>query len=378
MKVLVITHVNDLSGANKSLLAIIDQLRDEITFEVLVNKKNGELSKYLKSKKIKTFYKRYHWWYAKSRISFLKKIFRYLVDFSKYHLFKYVSAKDVNFFRNRNYDLIYTNTSTVDIGSILSSKLQLPHVWHVREFGKEDFGFIKVCSKKYYKKKFLDASKVIAISNAVKKKYLLYVPNNRIDVVYNGFEISKLTSKIKKTDKIKKILVVGQVCEAKCQDQAIKACNLLVEEGYSFELHLAGVVDYSFLRKRIPNYKDLDWLFLEGQVENVYKLRDKMDVELVCSRNEAFGRVTIEAMLHGLPVIASNKGGNKELIENGKNGLLYNFGNFKELSEKIKLLDNNPKFCSVIRENGQNSAKKFTIEKTSKGVFDLFKEVTNS
>jgi glycosyltransferase involved in cell wall biosynthesis len=45
-----------------------------------------------------------------------------------------------------------------------------------------------------------------------------------------------------------------------------------------------------------------------------------MNIGLMCSRDEAFGRVTIEFMLHKMPVIASNSGANPELVINRING----------------------------------------------------------
>ena len=61
-------------------------------------------------------------------------------------------------------------------------------------------------------------------------------------------------------------------------------------------------------------------------------------IALVCSRCEAFGRITIESMKMGLPVIASNTGANTELIKEGFNGYLYEYENEKKLAKKIILL----------------------------------------
>jgi glycosyltransferase involved in cell wall biosynthesis len=55
----------------------------------------------------------------------------------------------------------------------------------------------------------------------------------------------------------------------------------------------------------------------------------------MCSRCEAFGRVTVEAMKLGLPVIAANTGGSPELVQHGINGLLYEWGNPLDLAKQI-------------------------------------------
>lgn len=58
----------------------------------------------------------------------------------------------------------------------------------------------------------------------------------------------------------------------------------------------------------------------------------------MCSRNEAFGRVTVEALKLGKPCIGANSGGTPELIRDGWNGLLYETGSPSSLAEKIEVL----------------------------------------
>ena len=100
-----------------------------------------------------------------------------------------------------------------------------------------------------------------------------------------------------------------------------------------------------------------------------------MDIELVCSKSEAFGRVTIEAMLAGIPVIASNTGGTIELIEHKQNGLLYNYGDVQQLSEMILTLVNDEQLKVKLVENASRFAEKFTIERTAREVYNFFEEV---
>ena len=73
-----------------------------------------------------------------------------------------------------------------------------------------------------------------------------------------------------------------------------------------------------------------------GRVSDMRALRQKTDVEIVASDMEAFGRVTVEAMMSGMPVIASDSGANSELIEDGKDGFLFTCGSSKSLQDKMK------------------------------------------
>ena len=88
------------------------------------------------------------------------------------------------------------------------------------------------------------------------------------------------------------------------------------------------------------------------------------DIILVCSRNEAFGRIILEAMLLRKPVIATNSGGTPELIKDGFNGLLYEVGNYHQLAEKIEYLIEHNHKMEELGEHGYAFAKKeFTKEK---------------
>ena len=96
------------------------------------------------------------------------------------------------YLKNENYDFIYSNTSVIDIGAVLAHMLSIPHFWHIREFGKEDFDFINIRSKEYRKNLMNQACKLITVSEALKKKYLEIVPEDKICVVHNGFHFNSI------------------------------------------------------------------------------------------------------------------------------------------------------------------------------------------
>ena len=74
---------------------------------------------------------------------------------------------------------------------------------------------------------------------------------------------------------------------------------------------------------------------------------------------EVYGMVTYESFAHGKPVIGSNIGGTAELIEDGKTGLLFEPGNIRMLSEKIRYLINNPE---LIIKMGKRAREKVETE----------------
>lgn len=373
MNILVVSHENDLSGANKSLLSVINGLKSKHNFVVLVNSKNGDLSDELKKIGIKVIYSHYTWWYAHTRVSTIKRLYHKIIEGLQYYSFNKIDSNFVTYLKKFKFDLVYTNTSTIEFGLKLSKKLSIPHVWHLREFGKEDFNFQPLRSYKYYRNAFSSTTTAIAISNAIKNKYSNLIGKDKITVVYNGFNINNLLGPIHEIkDNCFKILITGQVSESKGQDQAISACRLLANEGLNIELYIAGKVDWDYINKHFQNIEENTWCHFLGQVNDMNELRRNMDLELCCSRSEAFGRVTIEAMLAGIPIIVSDKGANTELVDDGITGLVYKYENINSLKNRINDLYYDHIKYHNIAYNAQNFAIQFTINRTCLEIDEVF------
>lgn len=98
-------------------------------------------------------------------------------------------------------------------------------------------------------------------------------------------------------------------------------------------------------------------------IEDTSEYYKNADIALVCSEIETFGRITIEAMKFGLPVIASNIGGNNELIIDGFNGFIYKKGNITDLINKILMLKNIETLNSLSKNAKDFAEKNFSLEK---------------
>ena len=91
-----------------------------------------------------------------------------------------------------------------------------------------------------------------------------------------------------------------------------------------------------------------------GYVNDPYAIHQKADAVLMCSKSEGMGRVTLEAMIFGNPVIGFNGGGTPELIEDGVDGFIYHTDE-NELAQKMEQLVNDSDFafnCSTVLSHG--------------------------
>ncbi len=82
-------------------------------------------------------------------------------------------------------------------------------------------------------------------------------------------------------------------------------------------------------------------------------------VSVVCSPREGFGRVTIEAMFHGLPVVGAAAAGTAEIIQDNVNGLLYPPKDPIALGVQLRRLADNPELRQLIAAMARERARDF-------------------
>jgi glycosyltransferase involved in cell wall biosynthesis len=95
-----------------------------------------------------------------------------------------------------------------------------------------------------------------------------------------------------------------------------------------------------------------------GHRTDISALLRKIDILVQANRGpEGFGRSVAEAMLAGVPVVASNGWGLREIIEDGRTGWLVPIGDVAALSERMLVAGRDPSLCRVIGQQGVARAK---------------------
>ena len=205
------------------------------------------------------------------------------------------------------------------------------HIWHLREFGEKDFDLKPDWDLSFYRY-FLSRAKLIAVSKAVSNEILTFGLTSEPLVIYNGIASRKEWQRLKDKSVIRvkntmfTFILVGQINENKNQNQAIEAIEILNQEYPNIRLQIVGDDQGTYARDlKLKSAKLID----EGKVEFLgyhhepISLMQNADCVLMCSKWEAMGRVTVEAMFAGRPVIGLANSGTLELIQDRRNGLLY-------------------------------------------------------
>lgn len=112
-----------------------------------------------------------------------------------------------------------------------------------------------------------------------------------------------------------------------------------------------------------------------GFVKNVEELMKSHQLFILSSRAEGFGRVVIESMAVGTPVVAFKCSGPSEIIEDGTDGFLVEKENINELAEKMSLVLSEKEVRYSFGLNSLKNVERFTMDKIILMWEDLFKQV---
>jgi glycosyltransferase involved in cell wall biosynthesis len=374
VRVLFVAHQKSpIPGANSSLLNLLDGLEGAPIEPRVLVPGVGTLTTALQNRGIRTLVQSYPWWSAR------RKTTRGVMARAWTHLRAAQSV--VRMLDTFHPDLIYSNTSVVAVGALIAWKLRRPHIWHLREFGQPDHGLAPDFGRRVHRLIIGSASATICNSKALQKYHVSPRRRQRSHVIYNGVlrkEAFTVLEKRRRSALRKKrpftFVIVGQMKSSKGQDAAIEALAELNRRGKPARLLIAGTGVRSFelrCRQLVTEYGLSDQVAFLEHVEDAYEAFLGADAALMCSRMEAMGRVTVEAMAAGLPVIGRDSGGTPELINHGFNGLLYG-GTRESLADCMAALYDSPSRAAAMGETAfQRARELYTIEKYAGAVADV-------
>lgn len=379
MKILFITHYAGIYGSNLSLLYLMIYLKQNFKVQplVLINEQ-GVFTDRLLEEGIPFIKCSYHNSVVNKnkRFTSISRLLKLIIKYPTY----YFAYKKVN--KYHSYKLVHSNSSVIDIGYYLSKWMKIPHIWHIREFGRQDFNLINISSKSNTIKKYSETDRIIAISESIREMLLELNHNLNVTKVLNGVEISKKYNKHYFDNNKTNFCIVGSISANKNQLEIIKACNLLKNRGYkAFTLTIIGDGGrkyISLLKNFITENFLEDYVFLKGYCPDVDDILKKMDVGIVSSVKEAFGRVTIEYMGNYLPVIGTNSGGTAELIRDSVNGYLYQSGNFEQLANIMEQLMGNYELIQKMGSKAREISTAYTAKENAERIYSVYEETLNS
>jgi len=364
LSVIFVAHSSGSYGAEKALLNIIDILKKKDVLIYVVLPYRGPLEQELKARSI---------CYSIENITCCVNVENSRINEVQNIIFNNAQKLAV-MFDKINPDIIFTSTSVVNEGAIAAKMLNISHVWNIAEFGREEHG-VKYMLPENERLKFIDqhSDKIFFVSETLKNYY-----SQKNDISKKSFVFPPIVSNVllknatgKKyfhSAESFKIVLVGSIAKGKGQKDALLAVKeLLKSNGKNVELVMAGIVGnqnyYAELQNIIKEERMDGNVIFAGHVDEPDVLFAQTDVVLMCSIFEAFGRVTVEAMLSRKPVIGANSGATPELIRDNESGFLYEPGDHKSLANKMQYFIDHREKIKEFGENGYNFVKEKFDEK---------------
>lgn len=382
MKILYLAHSDNLHGAGRALLHIIEELRLLMVDIVVVLPDNeGVICAKLQAMGIGCFFAPICMAVYPPLKSF-RDNFLFLPRLTRLLLYNSISfLKIIYFVKKINPNIIHSNVGPIHIGSLVARIMHIPHVWHIREFQDLDFGWTPVPYPRYFRNKLHKKNNhLISITKAVSCYFQL---KDNACIIYDGVFDTRVIPEIKKKKK-NYFLFVGRLEEAKGIDDVITAFIGILPRYRNYELWIAGdgILSYTEnLRLKVESSGLSERIKFLGFCTDVYSLMSEAMALIVPSRFEGFGFITAEAMFNGCLVIGNNVAGTKEQFDNGVSycgqeiGIRYS--GKEELVKSIRQVceDGIYPYLQLLEKAQDTAVKLYSSENNARKIFELYNQI---
>ncbi|PZV18479.1 MAG: glycosyltransferase family 1 protein [Leptolyngbya sp.] len=293
---------------------------------------------------------------------------------------------------SREYDVIYANTQkALVVGAIASLLAHRPLVYHLHDIvSSEHFSAINRRLIIGLANRF--SSLVIANSHASVASFIAAGGNrDRVKVVYNGFDLQRyqhhadVAAQMRQTLGLGDRFVVGHFSRLspwKGQQVLIEALQYCPVDVVALLVGDALFGEDAFVAQLHQQVEQLglgDRVRFLGFRSDVPQLMTMCDlIAHTSTAPEPFGRVIVEAMLCGTPIVAAAAGGVIELIEHGKTGWLSPPGDVLKLADIIQQCHSQPGQAIAIAHQAQQSAsQRFNLDTTNQQIAQLLQQVVS-
>ena len=374
MRLGVVSHKALLGGAERALLEALEGLAGMGVRPFVLLPARGPLTSALDRLGVRWAVRGYKWWMAVEGGSAVRRIARPLWT-------ALLAPSLARHLRREGCELVYTNTIGTPAGALAAAVAGLPHVWHVHEFGYEhnrlafDLG-----TRRSLRLLARWSDAVVFNSKAVASKYAPWLGDTPWRVVYQSVtpEDGETPADLRASSRFR-VVTVGSLTEGKGQADVLAAAARLVRDGIDVEVVLVGDGDPAYeadLRRAAEAEPLAGRVRFTGHLDRPFPVIRTAAVVVVPSRFEGFGRVAVEGMLAGRPVVASDEGGLPEIVEHDERGLLFPAGNVEALAACLRRLHADPRRAGDLAERGRAWAgPRFTKDRYAAELYELLEGV---
>jgi glycosyltransferase involved in cell wall biosynthesis len=371
-----------MSGAEISLIGLLSNLDRNIFSPVVVCPQSGELPQELHRLGIQTEFldfvriKR-----DANKIKLTTHLFQILKTIPE--LTALVSKYNIN--------VIHSNNTTAHLYGMPAAKLsRIPSIWTIRDL--VPLGRLGRLLYKF-------SGRIIVPSESC-AEILQTEKDDKIRKIYNGIDLEKWCGQTPENDgsalenKIRLefgigrdetlIAMVGQLVPWKGHRYLLAAAGLFIKQFANVKILIVGEDIFS----EHPDYKKelinicrnsslQDNVIFTGHRSDIFQLMRGIDILVLPSLQEPFGRVILEAMACEKPVVATNSGGPREIIRDGVEGILVPESDAEQIAEAVIRLIGDEQLRKDMGRAGRSRVETgFDIRKKVEETEGLYRELT--
>jgi len=367
-KVLYLHETSRFSGAENSLLNLVIKL-DSLRFSVIFAlPEEGPLSLKLRG------------------LGFNIALIKFPRIFSFFAFCNSITAL-VRLIKEKNVDIIHSNSIRTHLYSFLAGRFRgISVVWHERNLITDEM----IDPEKML---YFLPDKIICNSHAIARRFAKKgkLPG-KVSVIYNGMDTAEFSplvtgEEIRKEFKIKPeqavIGIASRFSRNKGHEIFLKAAQIILNNGSDCAFLVSGGAVFEedhgrekYLRGMVKDIGMDDRVIFTGFREDMPKIYAAMDIFVLASDAEPCGRVILEAMASGKPVIGTNSGGTPEIVIDDITGYLVEPNNPRMLAEKIAFLVKNRDIAEKFGRAGRRRTEEnFSIEKNVRQTEKIYAEL---
>ncbi|WP_185146916.1 glycosyltransferase family 4 protein [Chryseobacterium echinoideorum] len=312
------------------------------------------------------------------KISFLQNLHYKIYDWE----IEYLQKELTKFIKNKEIDVIETHDW--EGMSRVTENLKIPYIirchgsWSVLH---KFFGYGASKGKIYNEKKaFEKADYIITISESNEKIVKQIFGDKNYHLIYNGIDTEFFKPQQNIPTKPKSIFYIGNISAEKGAKTALDAFIKINQSLPSSTLHFIGreTEIAEKLKEKIKQNHLQDKVIFYGRKDKneVIKLLSEAEAVIFPSKGETFGLALTEAMALEKPVVCSNIEVFKEIVDDGKNGLIANSED--DFAAKILTIFSDEPFALHLSQNARKTiVEKFSLKKMIEETMSYYTEVIN-
>lgn len=228
----------------------------------------------------------------------------------------------------------------------------------------------------------------IAVSQGLKDRLVVGgIPANTVTVIHNGILLDGIRPSDAAGPAVKERLpagdgelvgIVARLHAVKGHRYFLEAAREVLRQRPQVRFLIVGDGPYRPALEKLAGGMGLkDKVIFTGFIEDIYTLMAELDLLVISSLWEGFGLTAIEAMVLGVPVVATEVGGLPEVVRHGETGLLAPPANSAALARSIAWMLDHPREAGEMAAKGGDMVRqKFTAAEMARRTVDLYRKVT--